>query len=778
MAKKGSKKKARSRGAPLESSSAGEPAAPPEVEDERFASASRRPQFRRQRDGSAGDKSGSLRPSGLGASLTEAIRSDDRFVAALDEDRFGVTPGRDKYGRKTKRKKKRREDDGGDEESGSSSESDDEEETADSKPAKTESVGGAEAGDDSMEARIAYLNALSRGDVDATSSSSSEDESSSEESSDESDDESTSGILGKAGVLDPSSQRIEDVDLTHDESRYLCVLNLNWDHVRAVDVYAMVRSFCPPGTLERVAVYPSDFGRERMERERREGPRGLWKRAEEEEEGGGEDRSDSDEDGSSDDGTANQSDDDDESEGESDGGSDGEPDEYQEPLRADDDPDGRSENDGSDSDEEDILNLNDATSRLYSHFPAQSNVMKNSQLTTADEEEDGFDIERLRRYEASKLRYYFAIATFANPQAAEEVYESIDGLEMGHTAAEVDARILPMDAYDSTVEGREVRDECTQIPARYEPNDTVVTALRQSRVSCSWEKGDSEREAKLTRYGMGKESWEAMATGDDIGVYLATSDVSSSEDESEGEKKSGKEGKKRGKADKMRAMLGLAGSDDDENSVSSDSEGSSSSSSDSDDDGPVEKAKQVTFTPGGDLESKIRAKLSKEGDGKKELSPFEKYLERRKEKRRERRQAARGKRGGVQAVDDDDGGMYDQDHEFGEAKFSDEEDGAEEAGRGDGSGDDRDGFFAGEPEETKAESEEEADGNKVGPRASTKEELELLIAGDAGESSEKDLIRPPNVFHRTISNHSHTLFLPLSFIKQTRNTPRTTTCEV
>ena len=764
MAKKSGKKKARSGGAPSEPSAASPASTGPEVEDERFASASRRPQFRRQRDSSGQSSgSGSLRPSGLGASLTEAIRSDDRFAAALDGERFGVTPARDKYGRKTKKKKKRREEEekeDDEDESGSSS-SDSEEEEAD-ESTKPERNGEAEAGDDSMEARIAYLNALSRGDVDATSSSSSGDDSSSDSDSDsdDSEDGSTSALLGKAGVLDPSSHRIEDVDLTHDESRHLCVLNLNWDHVRAVDVYAMVRSFCPPGTLERVAVYPSDFGRERMERERREGPRGLWKRAareDEEGEGGG-----GDEDGSEND-------------------SDGEPDEYQEPLQADGDD--RSENDGSESDsdeDEDILNLNDATSRLYSHFPAQSTVMKNSQLTTADEEEDGFDIERLRRYEASKLRYYFAIATFANPQAAESVYESIDGLEMGHTAAEVDARILPMDAYDSTVEGREVRDECTQIPARYEPNDTVVTALRQSRVSCSWEKGDADREARLTRYGMGKESWEAMATGDDIGVYLATSDVSSGEDSDGGSvgKSNKKGGKKKGKADKMRAMLGLAGSDDDEAAVSSDSEEGSSSCSSSDgddDDEPVEKAKQVTFTPGGDLESKIRAKLSKEDDGKnkKELSPFEKYLERRKEKRRERRQAARGRKGGeakdADDDDDDDGGMYDQDHEFGEAKFSDEEDGAEEVRRDGGSDDEDGGFFAGEPEETK-DPEEVAD-SRGGPRASTKEELELLIAGDAGEFFDEGLTRLPNVCEN-ISKP----FLPQSYTIQTRNTPRTTTC--
>jgi hypothetical protein len=51
-----------------------------------------------------------------------------------------------------------------------------------------------------------------------------------------------------------------------DESRRLAVLHLEWDHLRAVDLYVLFHSFVPPsgGAVRSVAVYASDFGVQRM----------------------------------------------------------------------------------------------------------------------------------------------------------------------------------------------------------------------------------------------------------------------------------------------------------------------------------------------------------------------------------------------------------------------------------------------------------------------------------------------------------------------------------
>lgn len=156
---------------------------------------------------------------------------------------------------------------------------------------------------------------------------------------------------------------------------------------------------------------------------------------------------------------------------------------------------------------------------------------------------------------------------------------------------------------------------------------------------------------------MGKEAWDAMNEGDDIKFYLA-SDNSSASEESDDDDEGDVDVETKTKSRKMRALLGLGGSDDeaDEDDAANASDGScdgsdddagknaklSEASSESESDEEAEpKTKQVTFTPGKkNLEEKIRSKLR--GDTT-ELTPFQKYLEKRKEKRRERRQAARKK---------------------------------------------------------------------------------------------------------------------------------------
>lgn len=56
-------------------------------------------------------------------------------------------------------------------------------------------------------------------------------------------------------------------------SRRIAVVNMDWDHIRAADIMAVAGSFVPEGgRIESVVVYPSEFGRERMEREELEGP--------------------------------------------------------------------------------------------------------------------------------------------------------------------------------------------------------------------------------------------------------------------------------------------------------------------------------------------------------------------------------------------------------------------------------------------------------------------------------------------------------------------------
>lgn len=96
-------------------------------------------------------------------------------------------------------------------------------------------------------------------------SSSDEDSSSAEESDEEDEDEA-------AVVEFPDEEQAPEVPLG-EVSKRLAVVNLDWDNIRAADLLAVAQSFAPGGKgVQRVVVYPSEFGRERMEREELEGP--------------------------------------------------------------------------------------------------------------------------------------------------------------------------------------------------------------------------------------------------------------------------------------------------------------------------------------------------------------------------------------------------------------------------------------------------------------------------------------------------------------------------
>lgn len=83
-----------------------------------------------------------------------------------------------------------------------------------------------------------------------------------------------------------------------EQTNRLAVVNLDWDHVRAVHLYKIFASVLTPrgrdtggpktakGKVLNVRIYPSQFGKERIERETREGPpKEIFKKPDADEEG-------------------------------------------------------------------------------------------------------------------------------------------------------------------------------------------------------------------------------------------------------------------------------------------------------------------------------------------------------------------------------------------------------------------------------------------------------------------------------------------------------------
>ncbi|KAI0010018.1 hypothetical protein F4779DRAFT_332769 [Xylariaceae sp. FL0662B] len=108
------------------------------------------------------------------------------------------------------------------------------------------------------------------------SSSESDEDSDAEDDEDEKDggvEVSTSG----------SMQRLRDAQAdveTGEVTKRIAIVNLDWDHIKSADLMALFSSFTPKGgRIERVSIYPSEFGKERMQREELEGPpRDIFKK--------------------------------------------------------------------------------------------------------------------------------------------------------------------------------------------------------------------------------------------------------------------------------------------------------------------------------------------------------------------------------------------------------------------------------------------------------------------------------------------------------------------
>ena len=423
---------------------------------------------------------------------------------------------------------------------------------------RTPSTGSDNGGGEEVEdpaSRIAYLTALSRGlvDDDGSSSSSSDD-----------DEVSVSIAADEAiGVLDPSQNNIDSIPRTTEQdgdSPYLAVMQLDWDHIRAVDIVCILNSFTTPGAVRNVTVYLSDFGKEQLERDRLWGP-GIWKTTK---------RSSTEE--------------------------------------------VETEDSAASDDDSAISRTNDDS------VPPQ---------------ESDFDPEKLRAYEASKLRYYFAVAEFSSAHHADVAYHQVDGLELD-SGFVIDLRMIPSTEIDSVILNRSVRDTASgNVPSTYDPPESVMktSCLQHSTVECTWDTGDVERERVLTQYSTHTDKWAELAdSGQQFNAYIA-SDASTGGEQSDDDANSDAENDKAGQ---MRKMLGLD-SDSDEDNDAADAK-----NSEEDSDAGADN-KVATFVPGQRGSTDTNTATTKE-DHADMLSPWEKYQQKRKEKRREKRAAARERR--------------------------------------------------------------------------------------------------------------------------------------
>lgn len=298
----------------------------------------------------------------------------------------------------------------------------------------------------------------------------------------------------------------ENIPEIERETRRLAVVNMDWRYVKAVDLYVVLSSFIPKdGQILSVAVYPSEFGLQRMKEEEVHGPVGLF-------------------------------------------------------------------DDENDEDNED--------------------------------NEDEIDYEKLRAYETSKLRYYYAVVECDSSATADYLYKACDGVEFERSSNKLDLRFIP----DSMEFKHPPRDIATGAPAGYEGLDFQTRALQHSRIQLSWDEDEPDRVKTLKR----KFNADQLAELE-LKEFLASDESESDgdEDENDIEDQSAKRHKKR---DMYRALI----------------QSGDVSEGDGEEDG---QDMEVTFNTG--LEDISKRILEKKG--KKSETVWEAYLRKRSEKKKARK---------------------------------------------------------------------------------------------------------------------------------------------
>nr|XP_060642028.1 ESF1 homolog [Anolis sagrei ordinatus] len=142
-------------------------------------------------------------------------------------------------------------------------------------------------------------------------------------------------------------------------------------------------------------------------------------------------------------------------------------------------------------------------------------------------EKDSVYKEKLRDYQFKRLRYFYAVVECDSSETANKIYEECDGLEFESSCSFVDLRFIPDDvAFDD-----EPKDVASEVDgAAYKPKFFTSAAVATSKVDITWDETDHERVTSLNRTFKKDELLDM-----DFQAYLASSSEEDDEEEEEGE---------------------------------------------------------------------------------------------------------------------------------------------------------------------------------------------------------------------------------------------------
>ncbi|KAL8051900.1 hypothetical protein ABFX02_06G178100 [Erythranthe guttata] len=298
----------------------------------------------------------------------------------------------------------------------------------------------------------------------------------------------------------------------------------------------------------------------------------------------------------------------------------------------------------------------------------------------SDGEDDEIDNTKLRAYELSRLRYYYAVVECDSVATADYIYKTCDGIEFERSANKLDLRFIP----DSMEFKHQPRDTATEAPADYEGIDFQTRALQHSNIHLTWDEDEPQRVKTMKR-----KLNDGQLAELEMKEFLA-SDDSESDEEDNVDNTEEKSLKKCSKRDKYRALVQSGDGSDEDNEDDSD-----------------QQDMEVTFnTDLEDISKRILEKKNKEAE-----TVWESYLRKRKEKKKA------SKKGSKYSSSDDEGIDHTEREQVDDFFVEDEP------------------SVIGSTRKRKAgqETAEEAEEAEEASRA----ELELLTADDNGEANLK-----------------------------------------
>ncbi|KAH1019956.1 hypothetical protein HUJ04_009698 [Dendroctonus ponderosae] len=227
-----------------------------------------------------------------------------------------------------------------------------------------------------------------------------------------------------------------------------------------------------------------------------------------------------------------------------------------------------------------------------------------------DENEEGskYHMEKLRQYQLNCLKYYYAVITVNNANSANKIYTECDGMEYESSTTKIDLRFIP----DEMTFDDETKDSCDQLPTKYQPRFFTTTALQQAKVELTWDETNPDRLEISEKINSGK--LDDISEKELENYLAASSDEDESSDESEEDSQQGSS------IDKYKALL--EGIQDKEQEKKN-------------------KDFEMEISWGVSLKKKTDKLIKEKQISKEDKTPFQKYLDKKKEKRKERKKKAK-----------------------------------------------------------------------------------------------------------------------------------------